>query len=221
MKFLNSCFFIVFGLIILTSCDSTQKTKYKETNNQADNPSYGSAIDFENIDKSPENDVFEGTLYRNKKYLFRLEYPTAWAVNHGKAAHSVFKVQKNDLGASITVNIIPWDGPDMIKFDHSESERQETIDITTEALNSQNIYPVNLNVRKNFLFNFPAYTINYDYTLLTQEYEIPYRMKHIQCLHNGGLYNIVISMPQKSWTSEIDQQVNDCINSFRFEDEFK
>lgn len=84
--------------------------------------------DYENLDKSPDNDEFIENLYRNKKYKFRIEYPDNWDVNHGKAIHSFFKAQKPDVGASITVDIMPWDGDAKPQFDHSDAEYANSVD---------------------------------------------------------------------------------------------
>jgi hypothetical protein len=207
-------------LIAASSCNQQSRIEDDKKIKVDESKATSKSLDFENIDKSPENDEFQGNLYRNKKYHFRLEFPVNWDVNHGKAPHTVFKAQEANLGASVAINIIPWDGVEISKFTHTDVELNNTTTEIKRALESQNINPTNLVINKSFLFNFPSYTTSYNYVLRSQEYEIPYKLRQIQCLHNGGIYTVVASMPQKVWDFEMDNNINNVINSFRFEDEF-
>jgi hypothetical protein len=180
-----------------------------------DNPKLYEKIDYSVIDKSPENDEISGQQYRNKKYKFRLDYPVGFEIVRGGAQHTVFKAAEKRLGAAFTITVMQYDDPNLARFNHEEGEYD--LNYFRTMLMEQGINPVNMRLDKTFLINFPSYTMSYDYILRSQSYEIPYRMKQIQCVIDGGLYTIGVSMPQQSWTEEMEYAITTSINSFRFE----
>ncbi len=174
-------------------------------------------IDFANIDKSPENGSLVGDFYQNTKYKFRLNIPEGWKEYPGGAAHTVFKTGNKPIGASLTVTLMQYDEADLEHYLHSEQERLELLGSIQVATESQMITPENLNVSKSFLYNFPSYTIKYNYLMRAFGGELEYTMLQIMCVRFGGLYTISINMPNQFWDERMDRTVINSINSFRFD----
>lgn len=170
------------------------------------------------INKDPENDVWNGNVYRNLYYKFRVEFPKGWEYDKGSSKSTVARAGNREVGAtfSIVVNHLGSSLPnrDDITKNATPAVLKEEM---TKRFVLQNIEAKNLEVKKGFLNNFPAYLVELNQLVKSGGREFNYLSKQVQCHMGYNIYVVGLNIPEEFYDDEMNKIYHRVIDSFRFE----
>ena len=213
----------VFLLSIIYSCnqdhvkDNNQSEILVEESVQNASPA-PLQVQQATINKDQENDVWNGNVYRNFYYKFRVEFPKGWEYDKGSAKNTVARAVDRKIGAtfSIVINHLgsSLDNPDDITKNITPEKLKEEM---TKSFALQNIDAKNFKVENGYLNNFPAYLIKLNQLVRSGDREFIYLSKQVQCHVNYKVYVVSLNIPEEFYDDEMNKIYHRVIDSFKFE----
>jgi hypothetical protein len=170
-------------------------------------------------DKSEINDVWVGSIYRNKKYHFRVKFPDNWEYDKGMSINTVARAFDREYGITLSVAIqqlplVISDETD-IYSKISSNEYKEFFRSTFEKAYNTKLEA--LTIDKSILNNRPAYMLKANYEMSSLDQTVTFMMKSITCLKDSKYYSVQIVIPADFYNEEIDQLFRSFVKSFIFE----
>ena len=169
-------------------------------------------------DKSPENNEWNGNIYRNKKYKFRVEFPRNWEYDAGTTKHTVARaINKKD---GVTISILVQHLSEKAKSSNNIFENESEADFKNalEIMGPlQKKKFANFEIKKGYLNNFPAYICSMTQTVLSGDREFAYLTKQIKSYCDSKIYQITLNIPLSLYSYRYNSLFTRVIDSFNFE----
>ncbi|MDP3929181.1 MAG: hypothetical protein Q8R57_09170 [Bacteroidota bacterium] len=169
-------------------------------------------------DKSKSTFEIDGTLYRNKKYKFRMRFIDRWEFREGDSRTTVIKSTLPTRGISISIIINEYADTKLKDLTHTSKEINDFKELLYNDFTKAGMKIYDFEALPTFLINHPSITYKFKSDVKIQSTVLTYFNKQIHCVKDGILFNISISYPEIYIENEDLIQIEDAINSFRFED---
>lgn len=156
--------------------------------------------------KDTTNDIWNGNVYRNILFRFRIELPKGWDYDKGSSISTVVRAADRKIGATISV-VIRNLGPalkhsdDITKNITANELKEEMI----KRLNQQKSNATNFTVKKGYLNNFPAYLIEFNQIAKSADREFSYLSKQVQCHMGNYAYVVGLNIPEEHYDDEMNK----------------
>ena len=129
-------------------------------------------------DKSSSNDKIEGSLYRNTKYSFRIRFIDNWEMRKGDSKLAVIKSVQPDSGKSFLVLVSDYPNFKLEDEEITDIQLQEDKKNAIQIFRTMNMEPLNYQVVKGYLNNFPASIATFSTIAKSQTKIVAYKYKH-------------------------------------------
>lgn len=212
--------FIICIIILVLGCDNPKK-KLIANEKPEDLVSKIEEVkkSIPETNKAQENNEWNGNVYRNRFYQFRVEFPKGWEYDNGTSKITLARAleRSKSVAISVTVKHLPTQvkNPNNI-FESTANEDHEKL--INKMLEIQNMKPVvNFKIEKGYLNNFPAYFISFSSE--TKSGTTIYKMysKQIQCYCNSKIYQVNMNIPENMYDAQMETIYSRVYNSFNFE----
>lgn len=170
------------------------------------------------INKDPENDVWNGNVYRNLYFKFRVEFPRGWEYDKGSAKNTVARAGNREIGATFSI-VVKNAGPSLL-FSTDITKDISATELRNELLKGlvlQNIEAKNFKIEKGYLNNFPAYLIEWNHVVKSGDREFIYLTKQIHCVRMDNIIVVGLNIPDEFYDNEMNKIYHRVIDSFKFE----
>lgn len=209
---------IIANFYLVISCNGHQSNQRPSNEVTTDELREFNKVTQE-TDKSEENDVWHGSIYRNKKYHLRIQFPTDWEYDKGMSVNTLARAIDRQRGITLSVAIqhLPVEVPDTMDVYESVSgeEFKRSFSRVFEETNSTTID--DLEIERSALNNLPAYLLTATYDLTSMDRTLTFMMKQICCLKESKYYNVQIVLPKEFYDEETAQVFRSFVDSFKFE----
>lgn len=206
---------MVFFMLSTVGCVEAQNSNQQL--NEAGYREFKSVVD--ETDKSPANDVWNGSIYRNKKYGFRVQFPEGWEVDKGMSTNTVARAIHREYGITLSAAIqhlpvVVDDKMDILKL----YPKEEFKSLMNEVLAKTNKSSIKeLDIQQGYLNNLPAYIITATYDLSSMDQTMTFIMRQVQCLRNSKFYNVQMVIPLDFYDDATEQLFRSFVDSYKFE----
>jgi|694.fasta_scaffold113338_3 hypothetical protein len=201
------------------SCDNTELSEKRKRDSLLTSSEYKSWLKRNSIDtdKSDHTDSIQGSLYRNLKYKFRIRFPEAWSIVKGDGTANIIKAIQQDSGITYLVSVVEVKGQSIKPLPDLAKDEEAYKEFIKALLKEQNIESVDLRMEKYFLNNFPAVLSEFKIVNKTRDLEVEYLIKQVQCVYDGKIYGLTLSMPSVFHTEAESARFDAIVDSFVFE----
>ena len=226
LKFLINRLIIVTVFFILSCSSNKTETPINLGKNSSNSFKQGlndyiKATPITNRDTA--NNEWKVSVYRNKFYRFRIEFPKGWEYDNGSSKTTLARSINRNIGATISVFVshvaaqeMP-SNPDNIVLSVPLNSYIQNLD---KSMALQNMKAEKLETDIGFLNNFPAYIISFITIHSSGKKSLKFLSKQIHCYQNGLLYQIALNIPIDYYSSDIELLYNRTIESFNFENSY-
>ncbi len=170
-------------------------------------------------DKSEVNDVWYGSIYRNKKYHLRIQFPDGWERDKGMSINTLARAIDREKGITLSVAIqhhVVEVNDDQEIFDSYSLEEFKSL--FNKLLNTTNQTSADdLDIQKGHLNNLPAYIMTYTSKQSSLDQTVTFLMKQVHCLRNSKIYTVSIVIPLEFYDADMEQIFRSFVDSFKFE----
>jgi hypothetical protein len=150
-------------------------------------------------DRNEDNDVWHGSIYRNKEYHLRIQFPTNWEYDKGMSINTLARAIDRQRGITLSVAVqhLPVNVPDSMNIYKriSSDASKEFFKKAFEQAYSTTI--ADLEVEKSVLHNIPAYMLTATFDQTSMDRTITFMMKQIICLKQSKYYSVQILLPEE------------------------
>lgn len=211
-------FLFILAFTLFISCQG-----YQESSNSKSELTKDGLRQFNDFvkktDKSKENDVWYGSIYRNKKYHFRIEFPKNWELDSGMSINTIARAIDREHGISLSVAIqhLPVDVPDTldifqsITFDEFKYSFARALEETNKTILDD------LEVKRSILNNLPAYLMSATYNASSIDRTVKFLLLQICCLKESKYYIVQMVLPVDFYNEKSEQIFRSFVDSFKFE----
>lgn len=173
----------------------------------------GNQVVLAPTDKSQENSVLVGNLYRNTKYNFRIKFPNGWEITDGDGPNIVQKAMKNNRSINIGIR----DFSSGVDSDLSINDIYSTKEIEDEIISSYGKDTNVLESGETYLDNKPVLWVKYStsYSALNLTVEVTNTQYYL--LHNKVLYVITAGTSTDDFNNA-EEELKQSVLTFVIED---
>ncbi len=210
-------------LLFFSSCTNNADLPPKEASTKSETIVIQNLIDsiketIPETDKAPENSQWNKNVYRNKKYKFRVEFPNNWVYDAGTTKHTIVRAINKPDGVTISILVEHLSenltSPNNIFENESEADLKNAIEVLAPL---QNKKFDNIEIKKGYLNNFPAYISSMTQKVLSGDREFTYLTKQIKTYCDSKLYQITFNIPLNLYNDKYNSVFTRVIDSFNFE----
>jgi len=189
---------ILLCLPILYSCNRTNSEK----NNSEFSKSYKKQIiDGDIIKDKVEYFDKETRLYSNFKYAIAYKETKNWTIDYGASQYTIFRAYEVDSGYTFSINVIELGlaSSKSLQNTHTLIDTEEKL-IAMKAnyiseLKGVNITPIDYNLKKSYIKNFPAIKSTYKYIERQTDFEYEVYVISYQVERAGNMYTFTLISP--------------------------
>jgi len=189
--------FLLFSTL-LYSCNQTNSDKKDDEFNKSFKKQI---IDGDIIKDNVEYFDEETRLYSNFKYAIAYKETNNWTIDYGASQYTIFRAYEVDSGSTFSINVIELgeEGTKSLVSTHTLIDTEEKA-ITMKAnyiseLEGVNINPIDFNLKKSYIKNFPAIKSTYKYIDRHSDFEYEVYVISYQVERAGNMYTFTLVCP--------------------------